>query len=181
MTSPAPQPPANSVPPPAPGLAAPPARWARSARLVAFLKDDAGVSGAILLAGAGLLVVGSLLPWIRGYTRAIGPIDWNGLSDTGDGLILIVFAAITAAAVRWRRSLGELEPASRWIPLIVAIAAACIWLTVRWKVDYLTYAEIEVGARAQAGLVVVAIGVLFCVVGGWLFSRERVTRRGIRR
>jgi hypothetical protein len=181
MTLPAPQPPANSVPPPAPGLAAPPARWTRSARLVAFLKDDAGVSGAILLAGAGLLVVGSLLPWIRGYTRTIGPIDWNGLSDTGDGLILIVFAAITAAAVRWRRSLGELEPASRWIPLIVAIAAACIWLTVRWKVGYLTYAEIEVGARAQAGLVVVAIGVLFCVVGGWLFSRERVTRRGIRR
>jgi hypothetical protein len=145
----------------------------RLARLVAFLRDDAGLSGGILLAGSALLVVGSLLPWIRGSTRYTGNIDWNGLSDTGDGLMLMSIAVIIAAAVRYRRTLAEIEPGSRWIPLVVAIAAACLWQTARWKADLLTYPGFEAGARPQIGLLVVAIGVLFCIVGGWLFSRER--------
>jgi hypothetical protein len=125
---------------------------------------------ALLVIGAALMMVGSFMPWIRGQTKMYGFVDWTGMNDTGEGGMLLASALIVIGFVRWRSSLEEIEPRSRWLPVLVAIAATCLWVIPLQKVLLLTY-DAPGGARPQLGLFIAGIGVLFTAGGAALASR----------
>ncbi|MDQ2966283.1 MAG: hypothetical protein M3R57_10590 [Chloroflexota bacterium] len=77
----------------------------------------------LLVAGAAIMVVGSFMTWVRGQTRMSGSVDWTGIDDTGEGGMLPVCPIMILAFVRWRGSLEDIEPRTRWLPFLVAIAA----------------------------------------------------------
>jgi hypothetical protein len=127
----------------------------------------------LLLAGSALMTLGAFMPWLRGSTRRSGYIDWSGLSDTGEGGMLIACAVVVLAFVRWRGMLEEIEPRIRWLPLAVGIAAGCLLLISFQKALNLSWWEIEPGARPQAGFLVSGLGIALTVGGGWLAARRR--------
>jgi len=124
----------------------------------------------LLVAGAAIMIIGSFMPWIRGQTRRMGFVDWTGIDDTGEGGMLLACALIVIGFVRWRRSLEEIEPRTRLLPLLVAIAATCLWIIPTQKIFSLVY-DAPGGARPQLGLFVAGIGVLFTFVGAALAAR----------
>jgi hypothetical protein len=126
-----------------------------------------------LLSGAAFMTLGAFMPWLRGSTRGSGYIDWSGLSDTGEGGMLIACGVIVLAFVRWRGVLEEIEPRIRWLPLATGIAAGCLLLISFQKALNLAWWEIEPGARPQAGFLVSGIGIALTMGGGWLAARRR--------
>jgi len=125
---------------------------------------------ALLVAGAIVMIVGSFMPWIHGQTRRAGFVDWTGIDDTGEGGMLLVCALIILGFVRWRGSLEDIEPRTRWLPLLVAIAATFLWVIPLRKILGLVY-DVPGGARPQLGLFLAGIGVLFTLGGALLASR----------
>jgi hypothetical protein len=125
---------------------------------------------ALIVFGAVLMIVGSFMTWIHGQTRRIGFVDWTGMDDTGEGGMLLVCALIVLGFVRWRGMLEDIEPRTRWLPLLVAIAATFLWVIPLRKILGLVY-EVPGGARAQFGLFLAGIGVLFILGGAVLASR----------
>jgi hypothetical protein len=125
---------------------------------------------ALLVAGAVLMIVGSFMPWIYGQTRRIGFVDWTGIDDTGEGGMLLVCALIVLGFVRWRSALEDIEPRTRWLPLLVATAATFLWVIPLRKILGLVY-DVPGGARPQLGLFLAGIGVLFTLGGAVLASR----------
>jgi hypothetical protein len=127
----------------------------------------------VLLSGGAIVAVGSVMPWIQGSTRLNGTVDWSGLDDTGEGLMLIAIALAVAAWVRWREPLErELTPRVRFFPLVVAVAGALLWLIAAQKMLYLSWWDLEVGARPQLGLLVTALGLGVMIAGGWLAATD---------
>ena len=127
----------------------------------------------LLVAGSIAMIAGALLPWLRGPTKMRGYVDWTGLNDAGDGGILILGAVLLLAWVRWRRHIDQIDDRSRWVPLVIAVAATLIWtIAVRTALD-LSYWEIEVGARPQVGLWIAGAGCAIAVMGGLAASRMR--------
>jgi amino acid transporter len=124
----------------------------------------------LLVVGAVVMIVGSFMPWIHGQTRRAGFLDWTGIDDTGEGGMLLVCALIVLGFVRWRGSLEDIEPRTRWLPLLVAIAATFLWVIPLRKILGLVY-EVPGGARTQFGLFLAGIGVLFTLGGAVLASR----------
>ncbi len=135
-----------------------------------------GSPSALLSAAAVVLVIGVFLPWIRGLTQFHGFVDWNGVSEEGDGLIIVCLAILILAFVRWRTALEEIDERSRWIPLVLAVVAGLIWLIAFRKAASLVY-EASDGARLQIGLLVMAAGVVLGVAGGWLVAYDPNRRR----
>jgi hypothetical protein len=125
---------------------------------------------SLLVAGAAIMIVGSFMPWIRGQTRMSGYVEWTGIDDTGEGGMLLVCALMIFAFVRWRTALEDIEPRTRWLPVLVAIAATCLWVIPLRKILALVY-EAPGGAHPQLGLFVAGIGVLFTFVGALLATR----------
>lgn len=125
---------------------------------------------ALIVFGAVLMIVGSFLPWIHGQTRRIGFVDWTGMDDTGEGGMLLVCALIALGFVRWRGSIEDIEPRTRWLPLLVAIAATFLWVIPLRKILGLVY-DVPGGARTEFGLFLSGIGVLFTFAGAVLASR----------
>jgi hypothetical protein len=116
------------------------------------------------------MIVGSFMPWIHGQTRRIGFVDWTGIDDTGEGGMLLACALIVFGFVRWRGSLEEIEPRTRWLPVLIATAATFLWVIPLQKILMLTY-DAPGGARPQFGLFLAGIGVLFTFGGAALASR----------
>jgi hypothetical protein len=138
-------------------------------RRVASLRLD----HLLILAGGILMTVGSVMPWIKGATRMNGTIAWTGLDDTGEGLMLFAAALALAAWVRWRGVLeSELTPRARLIPLVVAIGCAFLWAIAFQKALYLSWFDLPVGARPQAGLLIAGVGVLLAIGGGLLAATD---------
>jgi hypothetical protein len=128
---------------------------------------------ALLLAGAAALAVGSFLPWIEGSTRLNGRVDWNGFDDTSEGLMIITAALAIVAWIRWRDLLArEVSHGTRWIPLALAVSSLLLWIIAFQKVLYLSWFEIEVGARPQVGMLVVGLGALLALAGGALAATD---------
>jgi hypothetical protein len=119
------------------------------------------------------MTVGSLMPWITGSTRVNGYLDWTGLDDTGEGTMLIAGALGLVAWIRLREVLErELTPATRFIPLAVATACLLVWVIAFQKMLYLSWFDLPVGARPQAGLLVAAVGVASALVGALLAATD---------
>ncbi len=127
----------------------------------------------LLLAGGGLMTIGSLMPWITGSTRMNGYLDWTGLDDTGEGTMLIAGALALVAWIRMRDLLQrELTPATRFTPLVVAIACLLVWVIAFQKVLYLSWFDLAVGARPQPGLLVALLGIASAVAGAMLAATD---------
>lgn len=133
---------------------------------------------ALLALGSGLMVVGSFLPWIRGSTRVNGYLDWTGLDDTGEGVMLIGAVVLLAIWVRWRSSWEELGSRARLTPLVIAIACALLWLIAFRKVLYLSWFELAVGARPQPGLLIAGLGIAVVGLGSLLVAMDRAGLTG---
>src|SRR5829696_6343530 len=101
----------------------------------------------LILVGCLVMTAGAVMPWIRGSTRLIG-------------------------AVRWRGTLAEISPRTRFIPLIVAIACALLWTIAFRKIVYLSWFEIAVGARPQPGLFIAVAGILIALAGAILAATD---------
>jgi hypothetical protein len=127
----------------------------------------------LLVAGAALLAVGAVMPWLRGATRRSGTIDWTGISDTGEGAMLIAAAILIVVFVRWRGVLEEIEPRTRWIPVGTGIVALLLLVIAFQKALMLSWWEIAPGARPQIGFLVCFVGVAMILVGGWAAARRR--------
>jgi hypothetical protein len=141
-------------------------------RRVGLGGHEARLDHVVLVAGFLVTAVGAYLPWIKGVTKTNGFVDWNGMSDTGDGLIILGFGLLAMAFVRWRGHFESIEPRTRWLPFVVAIAAAFIWIIAFRKAAYLTYDEVDVGARPAIGLLVTAAGIVLMLAGGWLAAHD---------
>jgi hypothetical protein len=127
----------------------------------------------LVLLGGVVMTAGSLMPWLTGSTRTHGNLDWTGLDDTGEGAMLMAAALGLAGWVRWRGALErEITPRARFIPLAVAIGCAFLWVIAFQKMLYLSWFELEVGARPQAGLLVAALGIVLTVAGGLLAATD---------
>lgn len=118
-----------------------------------------------------MMIIGSFMPWIRGQTRMVGYLDWTGIDDTGEGGMLLVCALMIFAFVRLRTTLEDIEPRTRWLPVLIAIAATFLWVIPLRKILGLVY-DAPGGARPQLGLFLAGIGVLFTLVGAVLASRS---------
>jgi hypothetical protein len=128
---------------------------------------------ALVLLGGALLTMGSLLPWIEGSTRLNGYVSWTGMDDTAEGGMLIAAALVLAAWVRWREMLErEVTPGTRFVPLAVAGGCALLWVIAFRKMLYLSWFDLEVGARPQVGLLVAGLGVVAAAVGGLLAATD---------
>ncbi|HEY0443140.1 MAG TPA: hypothetical protein VGC90_02860 [Candidatus Limnocylindrales bacterium] len=131
---------------------------------------------ALVALGAVALVAGTFLPWLRGLTKFHGIVDWNGVSEEGDGLILVVLAILLFVYARWRTTIEEMDERGRWVPCALAVVAGLIWLIAIRKATGLVY-EGPNGAQVQVGLFVVALGVVLAFAGGWLIARDPSQRR----
>jgi hypothetical protein len=126
---------------------------------------------AVLLIGAAIMIVAARLPWMIGQTRASGYVDWTGIDDTGEGGMLLVIGLLVLAFVRLRGTLEEIEPRSRWIPVGLGFAAACLWVISFRHLVTMSF-DTPGGARLQIGVFLAGIGVLFTVVGAVLAARR---------
>ena len=126
---------------------------------------------AILVIGAAIMIVAARLPWMIGQTRASGYVDWTGIDDTGEGGMLLVIGLLVLAFVRWRGTFEEIESRSRWIPLALGFAAACLWVISFRHLATMSF-DTPGGARLQMGVFLAGIGVLFTVVGALLAARR---------
>lgn len=127
----------------------------------------------LLLVGGAVMALGAWLPWIRGSTRLNGYIDWTGFSDTGEGAMFLAAALGLGAWVRWREVLEtEMTPRLRFLPLAVAGACALLWVIAFRKALYLSWFELEVGARPQVGLLVSAFGIVLALAGSVLAATD---------
>lgn len=143
-------------------------RVPRSARR--FLGTRSG--HVLVLVGSLVMTVGSLMPWLVGSTRFVGNLNWTGLDDSGEGAMLISAAIALVLFVRLRRSLDELGPRSRFIPVGVTVVCGLLWVVAVRKVLQLSWFELEVGARPQPGLFVAGFGILLALAGSLLLAMD---------
>jgi hypothetical protein len=127
----------------------------------------------LLLGGAALMALGSLMPWLRGATRRSGTIDWTGLSDTGEGAMLLAAGVLILVFVRWRGLLEEIEPRTRWLGFGTGVVALLLLVIAFQKALMLSWWEIEPGARPQVGFLVAFVGAAMTLVGGWAAAKRR--------
>jgi hypothetical protein len=126
----------------------------------------------LILVGCLVMTAGAVMPWIRGSTRMIGSVDWTGLDDSGEGAMFFAASLALIGAIRWRGTLAEISPRTRFIPLIVAIACALLWTIAFRKIVYLSWFEIAVGARPQPGLFIAVAGILIALAGAILAATD---------
>jgi hypothetical protein len=126
---------------------------------------------ALLIGGAVIMIVAARLPWMIGQTRASGYVDWTGIDDTGEGGMLLVIGLLVLGFVRWRGTFEEIEPRSRWIPLLLGLAAACLWVISFRHLVTMSF-DTPGGAQLQIGVYVAGIGVLVTLAGALLAARR---------
>jgi hypothetical protein len=121
--------------------------------------------------GAGLIVIGSLLPWVRLEESPFGPESVSGTSGDGQitialGILALVFAALAFG------------PSARfWYAVcvmvfggIAALVAGYDWINLSRvaSAKYSLYGGLSVGW----GLIVCAIGAVIATVGGVVRWRD---------
>lgn len=113
------------------------------------------------------MIVAARLPWMIGQTRASGYVDWTGIDDTGEGGMLLVIGLLVLGFVRLRGTLEEIEPRSRWIPVGLGFAAACLWVISFRHLVTMSF-DTPGGAQLQVGVYIAGIGVLVTLAGAVL-------------
>jgi hypothetical protein len=146
------QPPSMQAPPP---LASPPrpsvpvAPWSTSVKIVVFV-------------GAGALVLGSLLPWVKA-TAGVFTVTKNGIE--GDGVLTLILAGLAALlfGVIKRRNVAAI------VTLIIGVLAGAIAIydiaDISQKAHDLSTTSINVSASVGVGLILAALASAAIVVG----------------
>jgi hypothetical protein len=126
------------------------------------------VGPTVTIAGAGLIAVGSLLPWAS-VSSPFGTVSFAGTE--GDGRITLVLAVLIGlgAAFLWRR------PGPAWIWRVVVGLLAVYVIYIAWNdmsnlSDYAAEESDLVLGSVGAGLYLVLIGGL-AALGGLLIPR----------
>ena len=117
------------------------------------------------------MIVAARLPWMIGQTRASGYVDWTGIDDTGEGGMLLVIGLLVLGFVRLRGTFEEIEPRSRWIPFLLGLAGACLWVISFRHLVTMSF-DTPGGAQLQVGVYMAGVGVLFTLVGALLAARR---------
>jgi hypothetical protein len=130
------------------------------------------LSSAVLLGAVVVTAIGANLPWIYGYTKYSGFVNWTGMDDWADGFLLIVLSLVYLAYVRFRHSLVETERHAAWLPLLIALVSLGILFIDVERVLSLTYVGPDNGARPQVGLAVSVVGGVVGLIGALLVASE---------
>jgi len=116
----------------------------------------------ILLAGAALMVLGSLLPWAT-MTSVFGNVEVT--ATEGDGAItLVIGILIGLGALLMKSKPGKRGGIASSIFGVIAGIVAIIDMSNIQKISGNPFADVQVGI----GLYLVAIGALVTVVGGFV-------------
>lgn len=139
-----------------------------------------GLSPAVvaILAGAGALILGSFLPWVKASAPFLGTITKSGV-EGGDGWILIILA-IAILGMCWpvftRRPLNSGAAFTISILGLLALALGVYeWADVSARADDLGDSA-PVIATVGAGIYVVVAGALAVIAGGvieWNLARTK--------
>jgi len=114
----------------------------------------------ILLIGAALLVIGSVLPWAT-VTSFLGKVDVTATDK--DGAITLVIGVLIGLGA----FLSKAKPGKRasWGSAIFGAIAGIVALADMSDIDGLAagpFVDVQIGT----GLYLVAIGALICLIGG---------------
>jgi hypothetical protein len=121
----------------------------------------------LLLAGATLLFVGSLLPWVSAFSDQVGRIAWSGVDGRGDGGILMFLGALLGAFAIWGRSAVEAWEPIRFVPLGLAALVVGDYVIAFRETSHLIEEGVGTG-QLEFGLYVVGVGALLVVPGAIL-------------
>jgi hypothetical protein len=130
----------------------------------------------LLLSGAALLFVGSLMPWVSAFSDQVGRVAWTGVDGRGDGGILMFLGVLLGAFALWGRSAVEAWEPVRFVPLGLAVLVVGDYVIAFRETSHLIEEGVGTG-RLEAGIYVVGVGVLLVVPGAILgFLRARSDR-----
>jgi Protein of unknown function (DUF2510) len=147
-----PQPPSMQT---SPALASPPrpsapvAPWSTAVKIVVFV-------------GAGALVLGSLLPWVKASAGAF-TVTKNGIE--GDGVLTLILAGLAALLF------GVIKPrnVAAMVTLILGVLAGAIAAydiaDISQKAHDLSTTSVDVSATVGVGLILAALACVAIVVG----------------
>jgi len=89
----------------------------------AFLRSPARISYAV---GAGILFLGSLLPWAEGMVGLL-PVRFGGFDGAADGLILAALSIVALVFARSADFFDALEGIRRWAPMLLGLVCVGLW------------------------------------------------------
>lgn len=141
----APLPPASD-PPLAQAVAAPAARSAPPERTPSAVFAQMSPNGWILIGGAVVVFIGSLLPWVQA-TGGFG-ITVSASPRSG-GVVLFLLLAAAAVALGWPATGGSLSR-RRWIGLTLVAVLLSIFAATNWS-DLSSVERANPGADVSAG------------------------------
>jgi hypothetical protein len=128
----------------------------------------------LLLSGAALLFVGSLLPWVSAFSNQVGRIAWTGVDGRGDGGILMFLGVLLGAFALWGRSAVEAWEPVRFVPLGLAALVVGDYIIAFRETSHLIEEGVGTG-QLEVGIYAVGVGVLLVVPGailGFLSARS---------
>ena len=123
----------------------------------------------MVLAGAAIVAVGSLLPWAT-ITTAFGTLQRNGTDGDGDGLITLLLAG----AIVFVTLIGQ---RTRLSAIVVLVLAAIAFMVVAYDMSNLreNLGEVEsrfATASVGVGMYVCGAGALLAGAGSILWFHE---------
>ena len=139
-----------------------------------FYRDPLRLALAV---GAGIMMVGALLPWAEGRVGFL-PKQFGGLDGAADGLILATLGFVLFIIARSRDFLEAPDGARRWTPMLIGLVCFGIWLLGRQQAEQAIAAwEDDDGSGSIAiGWWVAGIGVLAVAILGSFVSLRRPRR-----
>jgi hypothetical protein len=143
----------------------------RGKRFSSLLLTPARVAVGI---GAAMAVVAGFMPWAEGMApafRGFEPVFFSGLGGAGDGLVLVIVSAATAALTLHRTPATSRIRSVRLAPAILVLLAGMTWVTGYRA----AHEEIEAWGRRGGtgqiapGMWLAGVGILLMAAGtAWL-------------
>jgi len=115
----------------------------------------------LAVAGGGLLIIGSFMPWLKASAAFVGSLSVNGLDGGGDGIYLLIIGAFmlalgTAMLIGW-----TVKPLTAgW--LMTSATIISIFIVI---VDYGDVSERASQASSDVALASVGPGLIICALG----------------
>jgi len=131
------------------------------------------MNAALMVAGGvGLMILGSMLPWITVVAPFVGSISRSGVEAGGDGIITLVLGVITVG-IGLSRILAIKLSVSQWAPWATALVCGGVggWDAYNVHQGSNGNAAVSIGI----GLYLIVLGVGLTLFGAWL-TREHEQR-----